>query len=144
MIRAIGIDAVEINRFCHWHTKSYASLRRLFSDEEIRYCMSIKICAAERFAVRFAAREAFSKVLHTLIAPHGIPFLRVCRAVSVQKQASGVPYLVINWSNLLPEDMRFAWYRYDACHQYTYHLSLTHTKQIATALIIAEHCPNLV
>jgi holo-[acyl-carrier protein] synthase len=132
MICAVGIDSVEISRFSNWHIKSPAILRRIFSDAEIAYCLSTRKCAAERFAVRFAAREAMSKVLHTLVVPYTIPFLRVCRAMSVQKQPTGVPYLVVNWSEIVPETLRcFVQHR-------IYHLSLTHTKYVATAMIVAE------
>ena len=35
MIVAIGIDTVENYRFASWHTKSYTSLQRIFSEQEI-------------------------------------------------------------------------------------------------------------
>ena len=59
MVKGIGIDSIEIARFRLWHTYSYRQLSRIFSSEEIDYCLSNIIKSSERFAVRFAAKEAF-------------------------------------------------------------------------------------
>ena len=50
MILGVGIDAVEIARFADWHTKSDKQLRRIFSEEEMAYCLSVPAKTAERFA----------------------------------------------------------------------------------------------
>jgi holo-[acyl-carrier protein] synthase len=129
MIVGIGIDCVDVQRFVHWHTYSPRVLRRIFCQEEIDYCLQNKIKSAERFAVRFAAREALFKAL-TMYAPHHtIPFLTLCSLSSVQKNNAGVPILYIDWKVLT--------------HTYlikpaTPLLSLTHTQQIATAWVILQ------
>jgi holo-[acyl-carrier protein] synthase len=61
----IGIDIEEIARFeeltSQWGLRFE---KRIFTDEEIRYCNG-KIRPPQHFAARFAAKEAFSKAIGT-------------------------------------------------------------------------------
>ena len=63
MIIGIGVDIVDVKRFesiiYRWRERF---LRRIFTDKEIRYC-NTKKHPAQRFATRFAAKEAFIKAL---------------------------------------------------------------------------------
>ena len=63
MIIGIGVDLVDVRRFesiiYRW---KHRFLQRIFTDEEIRYCNNKKN-PAQRFATRFAAKEAFKKAL---------------------------------------------------------------------------------
>jgi holo-[acyl-carrier protein] synthase len=63
MIIGIGVDLVDVRRFeaiiFRWQ---HRFLRRIFTDAEIRYC-NTKKHPAQRFATRFAAKEAFIKAL---------------------------------------------------------------------------------
>lgn len=63
MIIGIGVDLVDVKRFesiiFRWQ---HRFLRRIFTDKEIRYC-NTKKHPAQRFATRFAAKEAFIKAL---------------------------------------------------------------------------------
>lgn len=63
MILGIGVDLVDVRRFeaiiYRWQHKF---LRRVFTDSEIRYC-NTKKHPAQRFATRFAAKEAFIKAI---------------------------------------------------------------------------------
>lgn len=127
MIVGIGIDAVEIERFTDWHQYSDLQLSRIFSEEEIHYCRSIASKTAERFAVRFAAREAFFKALSSAVPDHKIPFLRICKAVSVSKSITGKPELHIAWT-LINESIE----------PYQSLISCTHTRTNATVIIILE------
>lgn len=132
MIIGIGIDAVETNRFAEWHKKSPPVLKRLFSDTEIAYILSNQGRSAERFAVRFAVREAVYKIINTHIAQcKTVPFLTLARAICVSKSDSGAPLLSIDWQQLhLPQ--------HPPLPMITWHLSLTHTKSLAIACVIAE------
>ena len=60
---SVGVDIVEVGRIAdaieRWGTRF---LERIFTPTEIAYC-SPKARAAESFAVRFAAKEAFAKAL---------------------------------------------------------------------------------
>ncbi len=60
MILGIGIDCVDIDRFISWRTFSMQKLHRVFSEQEIAYCLSSTHTqiSAERFAAHFATREA--------------------------------------------------------------------------------------
>lgn len=128
MIIGTGIDAVEIARFAEWHTKPLTALKRIFSDTEIAYCLSNKILSAERFAVRFAAREAVYKVISIMPEVEKIPFLTLARALTITKKSSGAPILLLDWQKLgFIESPKVVW-----------HVSLAHTKTIAIASIIAE------
>lgn len=63
MIIGIGVDLVDVKRFesiiFRWQ---HRFLKRVFTDNEIRYCNKKKH-PAQRFATRFAAKEAFIKAL---------------------------------------------------------------------------------
>jgi holo-[acyl-carrier protein] synthase len=131
MIIGIGIDTVEIARFTQWSIKSQTTLQRVFSDEEIAYCRHDHSKSAERFAVRFAAREAFYKALSSANSNKTPPFLSVARAIKILKLHTGKPYLVIDWHTLPHID--------DAIALSTWHVSLTHTNTIATAVVIGEN-----
>lgn len=128
MIIGIGIDSVAIHRFAHWHTKSRTQLLRIFSEQEIDYCLSNPTLSAQRFAARFAAREALYKAISAHWPEHSIPFLTLCRAITIIKKRA--PVMLIDWSMLQS-------YGVQPIENNT-HLSLTHTQHIATALIILE------
>src|SRR5947209_6680335 len=97
MIVGVGIDSVEIERFTHWHQRPHKQLTRVFSTSEIRYCLSVSSKSAERFAARFAAKEAFYKAVHGIISTK-LPLLGVCSHVEVIHTDNGTPQLVIDWS----------------------------------------------
>jgi phosphopantetheine--protein transferase-like protein len=135
MIIGIGVDSVAIKRFENWHTYPSQKLARIFSTSEITYCCSNMLLASQRFAVRFAAREALFKALSQALPGHSIPLFTLCRAVTVIKQ-SGVPCLQIDWTLIIPYISPAQ--RWDAASQPRILLSLTHTKDIATAFVILE------
>jgi holo-[acyl-carrier protein] synthase len=60
---SVGVDIVEVGRIAdaieRWGLRF---LERIFTPREIEYCRQ-KSSAAESFAVRFAAKEAFAKAL---------------------------------------------------------------------------------
>ena len=63
MIIGIGVDLVDVRRIesiiFRWQHKF---LKRVFTDKEIKYC-NTKKHPGQRFATRFAAKEAFIKAL---------------------------------------------------------------------------------
>lgn len=126
MILGIGIDSIEIERFSHWPSYSHAQLRRIFSSHEIAHCLEIPLKSAERFAVRFAAREALWKALCQAWPEHSASFLHMCRSIEVAHVKNGAPYFIINQEFLahhLTADIKI-------------NLSLTHTQNNATAFVI--------
>jgi holo-[acyl-carrier protein] synthase len=119
----VGLDAVEIERFKHWHTYSHKKLQRIFTAQEIDYCLKDPVKSAERFAVRFAAKEAFYKAFSSLVQT-SIPFLTVCKEVEIIKEHSKPPILSPRgtlFSNKSP---------------FTISCSLTHTRTTALAVVI--------
>lgn len=76
MILGIGIDIVDVRRMegiiFRWQEKF---LRRIFTDLEIRYCNNKKN-PAQRFATRYAAKEAYIKALYPK-GTEGISFLDI-------------------------------------------------------------------
>jgi len=119
MITGMGVDIVRVDRFKTWHTKSAHQLRKVFTPAEIAYCLQTPSKTAQRFAVRFAAREAFFKALKTRL-----PLLTVCKALEVVVSPTG-PILQVSWPALNLEP------------QIT-HLSLAHEKDMAIASVILE------
>lgn len=122
-IPTIGIDSVEIERFKQWHTYPKKSLLRIFSEEEIAYCLQSPAKSAERFAARFAVRESFFKALHQAIQPTKIPFLTLCKAIATHITGNGSPQIIVDWDLLNREPMHCS-------------VSWTHTNTIATAIVL--------
>jgi holo-[acyl-carrier protein] synthase len=125
MILGIGVDTIEIERFSLWHTYSPKKLRRIFSVEEIDYCLSQKNKSAERFAARFAAREALYKALSYAYPDNKLPFLTLCAYTTIKKIGQR-PILVLN--NESGIDM-------SSLH---IHLSWSHSRTQATAFVVLE------
>lgn len=125
MIVGIGVDSIEIERFALWHTYSVKKLRRIFSSEEIDYCLENSSKSAERFAVRFAAREALYKALSHVRADKKIPFLTLCAHVVITK-TGGRPQIIIR--DGLDLDLS----------SFIIHLSLSHSRTVATAFVVVE------
>lgn len=128
MIQGIGIDAVEVHRFAPWHILQKKQLARIFSTDEINHCLAHPIKSAERFAVRFAAKEAFFKAWHSAFPNQYVPFLTLCRAVSVTHTAQSIPQVLVLW-HLLPAVTPLP----------KIHISLTHTETMAFVSIILEN-----
>jgi len=131
MILGIGIDSVEIKRFFRWRQFSKKTLQRIFTSEEIDYCFITPLKSKERFAVRFAIREAFFKAYSTAFPEVSIPFLTVCKQLVLKKTNYGVPYLLINWGQLIKNSNQMT-------SKITTNISFSHSKTIATALVILQ------
>ncbi|MCF7826436.1 MAG: holo-ACP synthase [Candidatus Marinimicrobia bacterium] len=76
-IKGIGSDIVQVSRIerlCKTYGERF--LRRVFTKGEIAYCKS-KEYPAERFAGRFAAKEAIAKAIYQSGYPEIIPFSHI-------------------------------------------------------------------
>lgn len=131
MILGIGIDSIDIRRFAQWHRFSYQQLTRIFSPQEISYCLSESCTSAQRFAVRFAAREALLKALNHGVLP-GVPLLAVCKAVSIAHNKHNAPIMQINW-NVLTGPLSTT-----PISTISPLISLTHSDSIATAIVLLQ------
>ncbi len=126
MIFGTGIDMIEVPRIAA-SIANYGEqfLTRIFSPEEIRYCNSRKN-SAEHFAARFAAKEALAKALGTGIRSG----FRWSESV-VAKEYSGKPIIILRGSMITMAERIVG-------KDYAIHVSLSHTKEIAEAIVIIE------
>jgi holo-[acyl-carrier protein] synthase len=126
MIYGIGIDTIEVPRIAaSIATYGDQFIHRIFAEEEIRYCNSRKN-TAEHFAARFAAKEALSKALGTGIR-NGFRW----KESIIGKEMSGKPIMKLTGSMKNLADSRIG-------GEYQIQVSLTHTKEIAEAMVIIE------
>jgi holo-[acyl-carrier protein] synthase len=127
-IQGIGIDAVEIARFAHWHTYSDSKMSRIFSAEEITYCRACPAKSAERFAARFAAREALYKALCQAYPDQKWLFLTLCKQVTITHGPHGQPEITVDWLKTAPLTDKTPLIL----------LSLTHTDTLAMAWVVVQ------
>ena len=132
MIVGLGIDAVEIERFSHWHDFSKESLLRIFSEQEIAHCLQNETNAAERFAARFATREAFFKAIQAAYPTTYIPFLSICRIISLSNASNNSPTLVIEWDKLAQLTNN------EISSPLSALASITHTRTTASACVLLQ------
>lgn len=123
----IGIDIVDIARFATFATYKRKTLLRVFSPEEIIYALSNPAKSAERFAVRFAAKEAFLKAFAQQIPKIPLSFHAIAPLVTVEKHPNKSPYLSIDWHTLAQ--------LYPASTACQSSVSLSHTQTLATAIV---------
>jgi holo-[acyl-carrier protein] synthase len=90
MIISTGIDIVEVYRIAETMTRTPRFTERVFTPAERDYCDAKGAAAAQSYAGRFAAKEAFLKAIKTgwrgkitwhdieiLNDPDGVPMLNV-------------------------------------------------------------------
>jgi holo-[acyl-carrier protein] synthase len=124
MVLGLGTDLIETRRVqesIDRHGKRF--LERIFTAGEIAYCQRKKN-AAESFAARFAAKEAGAKALGTGIS-RGVGW----KEFEVRREASGRPTLHV--SGRAREVA-------DAIGVRRLQLSLTHSRDLAMAVVVAE------
>ena len=125
MIVGTGIDIAEVPRIALSIARfGDRFLRRVYTEGEIRYCES-KANRVERYAARFAAKEAAMKALGTGWN-HGVRW----RDVEVTRLAGGRPTMTFHG-----KAAEFA-LRLGAVHVA---LSLSHTSEQAIAQVILEN-----
>ena len=124
MIVGMGVDIAEVARVRSAIERfGERFLQRVFTENEIRYCAS-KANKYERFAARFAAKEAALKAIGTGLS-RGISW----QDVEVVREPSGRPTLV--YKGKAAEFAKRLGMRRAS-------ISLTHTEQIAFAQVILE------
>ena len=124
MIVGTGIDIAEVDRIKATIERfGRRFLDRVFTPDEIRYCES-KANKAERYAGRFAAKEAAMKAIGTGWS-HGVTW----QDVEVRRAPGGRPALVFH---------RKAAEYFQKLGAVRVQLSITHTEQIAMAQVILE------
>jgi holo-[acyl-carrier protein] synthase len=125
MVLGIGTDLIEIKRV-QASIDRYGErfLERLFTPEEIAYSLRKKKHSAESLAARFAAKEAAAKALGTGIS-RGISW----KEIEVRREPGERPSLLLSG--------RAAKRASDMGIKHI-HLSLTHSQDLAMAVVVAE------
>jgi holo-[acyl-carrier protein] synthase len=120
----VGVDLVHVGdvadsmeRFGERYTT------RLFTEREISYCAAEPHLAAERFAARFAAKEATMKVLRPA-ATDAVPW----RSIEVQRSEDG-------WCEIVLRDAAATLARQRGISWLS--LSMSHEREYATAMVAA-------
>lgn len=115
-ITGIGIDIVEVKRFRKIpYKKDPGFYKKIFTDKEIKYCLS-KSDPAQHFAARFAAKEAVLKCLKSTIYK--------IKEIEILNDKKGVPFVGLhNRKSLIVS--RFL-------------ISLSHTKDQAAAIALLQ------
>lgn len=124
MISGIGIDIIEVARIEKQLGRVQERfLRRLFTDREIAYC-NRKRFQALHFAARFAAKEACLKAMGTGLSA-GISW----KDVEILNDEAGKPSVRLGGrAKALAEERGFR----------VVHVSMTHVKDIAAAVVVIE------
>ena len=122
LILGIGIDAVDIARFRKSLERTPSMHRRLFTESELAY-VAPKADPVPSLAARFASREAVMKAMGLGLGAFGF------HDVWVDHRESGEPLL-----NVTGRAAELATERGIA----TWHLSITHTDQVAIAYVDAS------
>jgi len=125
MVLGLGTDLIEIERVqASIDRFGNRFLERLFTPGEIAFCLRKKSRAAESFAARFAAKEAGAKALGTGIS-RGVGW----KEIEVRREAGERPTLHLSGR---------ASERAAAMGVRRLQLSLTHSKALALAVVVAE------
>ena len=90
MIKGVGVDIIEIDRVREAVEKfGDKFLNRIFTGAELDYCTHRRSFSYPEMAVRFAAKEAYSKAIGTGIS--GIKF----REIEVVNDKKGKPSMAV-------------------------------------------------
>jgi holo-[acyl-carrier protein] synthase len=124
VIVSIGIDIVEVYRIGETIQRTPRFVERVFTTGERAYCDAKGAAAAQSYAARFAAKEAFLKALKT-----GWRGKITWQDMEILNDEQGVPNLEIRGEarNLL-ENMGAN----------KVHLSISHTTDHAVAQVVLE------
>ncbi|UCH98816.1 MAG: holo-ACP synthase [Candidatus Aminicenantes bacterium] len=122
-MKGIGIDMIDVARIKKIVEKNRRFVERVFTETEIRYCEG-KFRPAVHYAARFAAKEALFKAMGT-----GWRGGMAWTDISVENNELGKPGITLSGKTL--EN-----FKKNKFH--TLHLSISHTREYAVALVIIE------
>ena len=123
----IGVDAVEVARFRGILARHPGFAARFFTDAEQADARRAPD-PAESLAARFAAKEAVMKALGTGLGGFALTEVEVRRGAG-RGATAGAPSLVLHGAAAALAARRQAG---------QFHLSLTHTAEVAVAFVVAE------
>ncbi len=123
MIYGIGTDIIEVQRVRIAMESDPGFQTQVFSPAEIEYCQS-KAYKFRHFAARFCAKEAFLKALGT-----GIFSKIKLSDIEIFNDKAGRPFIRLNYAAKdIIKDLAIL----------KIHVSLSHLKDIANAVVIIE------
>ena len=122
MIFGIGTDITEVARFERWLANP-SMIERFFNENEL-FTGTNQSAACQHYAVRFAAKEAFSKALGTGLTGFDL------RDVYIEKTDNGRPVLTVR--KTAQEQLE------KNCGRCKLFVSLSHEKEYATAVVVIE------
>lgn len=118
-----GVDMVEIQRIRETIERYGESfIRKVFTDEEIKYCENRKNGRYESYAARFAAKEAVSKALGT-----GLTGRVTLKGIEMINDTGGKPVIHLHGSTLE---------HYKKMGGVSMDISLTHSHDYAAAFAV--------
>ena len=123
MIVGIGIDMIEVDRVTEKINKDQGFREKIFSANEISFCDS-KPNGGENYAARFAAKEAFLKA-----TGKGLTLGYNLCDIEVSSDENGKPLLVLKGTFEQ---------KATECNWNKIHVSLSHLKTVACAVVIIE------
>ena len=122
MIIGLGVDLVSVDRIAE-SVKSEAFQRRVFTSAEIKSCDAVAN-SAERYAGKFAAKEAFMKAIGKGIRQE-VWFTQI----EVLNKKAGAPYIQVSG-----EAERIL----SSLGVKLIHVSISHTDRMAVAMVVLE------
>jgi holo-[acyl-carrier protein] synthase len=122
MILGLGIDLVSVSKIAE-SIKSEAFRRKVFTPAEIEICESMAN-PAERYAGKFAAKEAFMKAIGSGIRQE-VWFTQI----EVLNRESGAPYIKVSGE---------AEQVLSRLGAHGVHVSISHTEGMAVAVVVLE------
>ena len=123
MIYGTGIDIIEVSRIRSVMERDIGFREKIFTPGEIAYCETKKH-KYENYAARFSAKEAFLKAIGT-----GWRFGIRFADIDVYHDEYGKPLIKLTGkAEQLAKDERIS----------KIHVSLSHLKEMATAIVIVE------
>lgn len=124
MIVSIGTDIVEVYRIAETIERTPRFVERVYTERERAYCNAKGAAAAQSYAARFAAKEAFLKALKT-----GWRGKVTWHDMEILNDELGVPTMIVTGEALnLMKGLGAT----------RIHLSISHTTEHAVANVVLE------
>ena len=124
MIFGIGTDIIEVERMRKHLEGNDALKKKLFTEAEQSYSESGKVTVWQRYAARFAAKEAFFKALGT-----GYRYGMAFHEIEVKNDELGKPFIE-------PHGKVKAYLEKQKVQMI--HLTISHVKEMASAIVLLE------
>jgi holo-[acyl-carrier protein] synthase len=129
----VGIDAVDVARFRKVLARRPGFATRYFTEDELADCGGTAD-RSESLAARFAAKEAVMKALGTGLGAFPLADVEVRRTAG-DGMTRHAPYVALHGAAAAVAEAHGAG---------LFHLSLTHTTEVAIAFVVAERSPSCV